>query len=93
MVSSQPGPSGGWFLEREPERITLRDVYRAVEEEQLFSMHHRSPSSSCLVGRNIQEVLQTYFGEAEEAMKEKLGGKTIADVVGAVRDCSKTRVG
>lgn len=84
IVSSQPGPNGGWFLERDPEQITLRDVYRAVEDEELFAMHHRPPSSCCTVGRHIQSALDGFFREAEQAMEDRLGQKTVADVLGAV---------
>ena len=81
LVSSHPGPTGGWLLLREPGTITLGDVYRAVEDEALFSMHHRPPNSRCEVGRNIQYTLEGYFGEAERAMLDKLAERTIADVV------------
>jgi Rrf2 family protein len=88
LVTSQPGPNGGWFLEREPESVTLREVYRAVQDEQLFSMHHSKPNSQCMVGGYIQEALQGYFHEAEAAMEAKLDQKTIADVLTKVRDCA-----
>jgi Rrf2 family protein len=84
LVSSQPGPNGGWFLEREPERITLRDVYRAVQDQTLFSMHHRPPSASCLIGRNIQDALEGFYDEAEAALEKNLAQKSIADVVETV---------
>ena len=92
MVSSQPGPNGGWFLEREPEQITLRAVYRAVQDEALFSMHLRPHSSTCMVGRNIQQALNGFFREAEEAMEAKLAQKTIADVVQSVVACHRGEV-
>jgi Rrf2 family protein len=85
LVSSHPGPTGGWLLVLEPEEITLCDVFRAVQDESLFSMHHRPPSSACMIGRNIQDTLEGYFGEAQRAMQEKLGERTIADVVDDVR--------
>jgi Rrf2 family protein len=85
IVSSQPGPSGGWFLEREPDQITLSDVYRAIETEQLFAMHHRKPNPSCLIGGYIQDALHGIYSEAEAAMQQKLGEKTLADVIQAVQ--------
>ncbi len=81
LVSSRSGPAGGWVLAGNPESITLRDVYHAVEDEALFSMHNRVPSRHCEIGRNIQGTLEGYFCEAERAMQEKLGERTIADVV------------
>lgn len=89
LVTSQPGPNGGWLLERDPEQITLRDVYRAVEEEPLFSMHHRPPSRTCVIGGNIQQALQVFFQEAAEAMEHKLAQKTVADVMSAVVACAE----
>lgn len=93
LVSSHPGPTGGWLLVQEPQTITLRDVYRAVEDESLFSMHHRPPNSRCEVGRNIQNTLEHYFGEAEQAMEDKLAERTIADVVNDVKARVRAQVG
>jgi Rrf2 family protein len=88
LVTSQPGPTGGWFLARTPEQITLCDVYRAVEDEALFALHHRPPSRGCLVGAHIQRALGAFFQEAETAMEEKLAQRTITDVVRAVQACA-----
>ena len=85
LVSSQPGPRGGWLLERDPGEITLDAVYRAVEDEQLFSFHHRTPNRLCEVGGNIQQTLDAVFREAEEAMADKLARRTVADMVEAIR--------
>jgi Rrf2 family protein len=89
FVTSQPGPNGGWFLEHDPEQITLRDVYRAMAEEPLFSMHHKPPSKACVIGGNIQQALQVFFREAEEAMERKLGEKTVADVMNSIAVCAE----
>lgn len=84
IVSSQPGPSGGWLLDREPALITLYQVYRAVEDDCLFAMHHRSPNPTCLVGGQIQGTLADVFAQAQSAMEAKLDEWTVADVVGSV---------
>lgn len=84
MVSSQPGPNGGWTLSREPDTISLREVYCAVEDEGLFSLHHSPPNAKCLIGRNIQGALHGFFHDAESAMLERLGQKSVADVLDAV---------
>lgn len=84
LVGSQEGSGGGWRLARAPERITLLDVYRAVEKETLFSLHNRRPNPACLVGRNVQGALEDVFGDAEAAMERRLEQTTIDDVLGAV---------
>ena len=81
MVTVQPGVGGGATLAREPDDITLLDVYRAVEEgEELFSLHPSEPSRSCNVGGNIRDVLRPIFCTAHRAVESVLGGVTIADV-------------
>src|SRR5437667_14393 len=51
LVVSQGGPGGGWRLARAPEAMSLRDVYRAVEDPPLFRQH--DPSSLCPIGSTI----------------------------------------
>src|SRR5437762_11026773 len=58
LVVSQTGSTGGSRLAREPEQITLLDVYRAVECAGGFSLHPKSPSHRCPVGASISAVLE-----------------------------------
>ena len=87
LVRSQGGAGGGWRLAREAETITLRDVYRAVEEEDepVFPLHHRPPNPSCPVGRHIQRALAVHFAAATRAMEDELARRTVADVLREVR--------
>jgi Rrf2 family protein len=84
LVTSQPGPGGGWKLTRPPEAISLREIYRAVEHEPLFGLPKRQ-SEDCPVSRCLPGVLATCFQEAEAALEERLAQVTIADVIGSVR--------
>lgn len=84
LVMSQPGVGGGWRLRRAPDKITLLEVYQAVDEGHLLSLHHRSPNPDCLVGRNIQHTLEGVFGEAEQALEEVLATQTIARILQTV---------
>ena len=81
MVTVQPGVGGGATLAREPDDITLLDVYRAVEDgDELFSLHPSEPSRSCNVGGNIRDVLRPIFCTAHRAMEAVLAQVSIADV-------------
>ena len=80
MVESQPGAAGGWRLRRAPEAITLRAIFRAVDDGHLLAMHH-DPNPNCPVGGVIQSTLEQYFGEAETAFERTLEGRTLAQVV------------
>lgn len=93
LVSVQPGVGGGAQLAKEPDQITLLDVYRAVEEkDELFAVH-ADPCRNCDIGNNIRQVLKGVFCRAHQAMQGVLGDMTIGDVGGEVRkaagDCAE----
>ena len=89
IVTSQPGAGGGWRLVGCPDEVTLRDVFRAVEPEQVFALHPKSPSASCLVGQSICRALEGIFHEAEVAMEERLARTTVAEVLHSVMPASE----
>ena len=64
LVVSQTGAIGGSRLAREPEKITLLDIYRAVESPGVFSLHRHPPSRRCPVGVNIGTVLNERAGRS-----------------------------
>ena len=82
LIRTSPGVAGA-TLARPIERITLLDVYKAVQGDDgdpLFSMHDK-PNPACLVGRNIQGALDKSFREAEAAMERQLAGVTLDSVI------------
>lgn len=81
LVRSQGGPGGGWHLIVPAGRVTLRDVYCAVESDPLFPLHASTPNPRCPVGRNIQAALSGHYGEAQRAVEEDLERTTIADLL------------
>lgn len=86
LVTSQPGPGGGWRLAPGREGVTLLDVYRAVDGGRIFSLPHRPPSEACPVGRQMGQALENVFREAEAAMEGRLAEVTMAEVVATVLD-------
>lgn len=81
LTTSQMGIGGGALLARPAERITLRDVYRAVDEGELFGLHREPPNPACPVGRNIQSMLEARFDAATRALERELERTTIADAL------------
>ena len=81
LVLPHKGSHGGWELKRNPQDISLRDVYTAVSGGGLFSLHHQLPNQDCLIGKTIQSTLKIFFQDAEDAMTTRLQESTIADVL------------
>lgn len=81
ITTSRLGAGGGALLARPASDITLLDVFRAVEEETLFTMHHGQPNPQCPVGRNIQSVLEATTDAAQRALEAELAHRTVADIL------------
>lgn len=84
LTTSRLGAGGGTMLAKPAERITLGDVYRAVDAGRIFALHREEPNAACPVGRNIQAVLCNEIDEARRAMERRLDETTIAEMAAGV---------
>ena len=84
LTTSQLGAGGGALLAKPAEQVRLLDVYRAVEDTQLFTLHRTPPPPTCAVGGNIMDALQPALARAREAFEAELAGVTIADLAADV---------
>ncbi len=80
LTKSQLGAGGGALLAKPAGRIRLLDVYQAVEDTELFSLHRTPPRADCLVGGNIQEAMRPALERARKALEAELAKVTIADI-------------
>ncbi len=88
LVSTQQGVAGA-DLACPLNKISLLDVYRAVETaDELFSVHPR-PNPNCPIGAQIQGTLEFIFGEAQDAMEARLAKTTMAQVVRELKAAAK----
>jgi Rrf2 family protein len=82
MVSSRPGPHGGWRLLHSPEETTLADVWRAMNgDDPVLGLHEASPD--CDVGQRIQRNLETIDRRAVAAIEAELDTTTLAELAEA----------
>jgi Rrf2 family protein len=89
LTRSQLGAGGGALLAKPAKKISLRDVYEAVEDTELFSMHRNPPCKSCAVGGNILEAMVPVLTRARKAMEDELLKTSIADIAAEVARLGK----
>ena len=80
LVSATKGATGGFSLASTPENISLRDVYRAVEEKPHRGLDHFTPNHKCPVGAKIGAILHDVFLKAHAGMEAELARVTLADI-------------
>lgn len=72
-------------LGREPEAITLLDVYRAVEGDKPLLHLDTHTNPECHVGVYIQHALQDYYNQVQRDAEASMSAITLADVVATFR--------
>jgi Rrf2 family protein len=85
LVETSKGTGSGSRLSRAPGRITLAEIYRAVEAAEPFRRPSRKPNAACPVGNCIRETLERIFTSAERAMEQDLAKNTLASVMEQVK--------
>lgn len=78
--------TGGSYLTKHIEEITLLEVYKAVDvvdDGGLFQIHP-NPNPNCPIGANIQSVIEVTLFSAQDAMENVLRKVTMLDIVGDI---------
>ena len=90
LVQTQKGPHGGARLAHSADRITLGDVYRAVETAEPLNRPRARPNPKCPVGAQMEAVLNGIFASAQSALERELNQTTLAAFVAATREEPKS---
>lgn len=73
--------SGGAYLVQPVEKITLLDIYKAVNTgcDSIFSFHN-NPNPKCHIGKNIHNALDGCMNDAQKAMEDSLDNVNLKDI-------------
>lgn len=75
IVGSVAGSHGGFYLMRAADKISLWDIYQAVNDRELF--HKPKVNEECPVSSNLAQLVKLPFQAAENAMQPSLENITI----------------
>ena len=89
LTTSRLGAGGGALLAKPAGKIRLLDVYRAVEDPELFSTHRSPPCETCAVGGNILAAMQPSLDRARRALEAELAKVSVADIAEEVARLGK----
>jgi DNA-binding IscR family transcriptional regulator len=87
LVETRKGAGFGSRLSRSPARINLAEIFRAVTEENPFTLPPNKPNDACPVGNCIESALNTVFANARRGLEHELEKITLGDILNAVRSC------
>jgi DNA-binding IscR family transcriptional regulator len=82
LIEVTPG-TGGLRLARKPNKISLRDIFFAVEpvkDGKLFKIH-ADTELKCRVGAHVPTLLEPYFAGAQSVMEQYLLKSTLQNLL------------
>lgn len=82
-IISSPRGVGGAELVEDPSRITLLQIYSALEPEGLVSLIgvHSCQERECPVAKSIRDVLTPPYEAVEEAVRQAMEGITLQSMI------------
>ena len=92
-VRSEKGHGGGWKLDCDLSKVTLRDIYAALGSPSLLAIGNRAESPACLVEQAVNAALDRTFHDAEGLLLSRFGEVTLAMLSADLHQRLKARGG
>ncbi|KQW70995.1 Rrf2 family transcriptional regulator [Phenylobacterium sp. Root77] len=80
LVASEPGHGGGWALARPLDAITLKDIYAALDEPELFAIGQSQDHPECLVEQAVNGALAETLSQARDLIAARFAAVTLGDL-------------
>ncbi len=81
LVKAREGRTGGYRLARPAARITLAEVYRAMEPEGPLAPSPAEPNGRCPIGAGMRAAFSETASVGEHGLLGALAGRTVADLM------------
>lgn len=81
---------GGATLANDPQKITLLDIFEAVEKEENLFHFHEHPNPQCPVGKNMHAILDQRLISIQNAMRKEMRAITLQDLINDMKRCIQT---
>lgn len=81
---------GGATLANDPQRITLLDIFEAVEKKEDLFHFHEHPNPQCPVGKNMHAILDQRLISIQNAMRKEMRAMTLQDLINDMKRCIQT---
>jgi len=79
LLTSERGHAGGWRLAKEPQSVTLADVYLALDE-RLIGSNEGEQAPTCSVEHALQLRITSVMDEIEQSLIARLSETTLSEV-------------
>lgn len=77
-VRSERGHGGGWQLSCDLEKVSLLDIYLAIDKPTMFSIGASERGSDCQIEKIVNESISEALDEAENLILKRFGEVRLA---------------
>jgi Rrf2 family protein len=81
LIRSRKGREGGVWLAHSPEKISLADVYRAVELPEMISKFQKPVLKACVVSCSMKKIVSQVSENLENDIRKSLTKTKLSDLV------------
>jgi Rrf2 family protein len=86
LIETCTGKGGACWLAKKPERISLLDIYTAVDAPKAFAIHGYETYKPCPVSCNVKQALERSLSKTQKAMETALAKITLADIIADIKE-------
>ena len=81
LVATAAGRHGGSRLTKSPTRISLLEIYDAVEPRPVIAINKRRSSKHCRVSCNMKRIMLSVAESADSAVRQRLRRIRLSELV------------
>lgn len=81
LVESRKGRDGGVWLAQDPKRVTLADIYRAVETPEMIAEFDRPKLKACPVSCSMKKIVGQVSFRLEKDIEKSLARTKLSDLI------------
>jgi len=85
LVETTTGKSGACVLARDPQNVSLLEIYRAVGAPKAFAIHSYSEQKICTVSCHIKTALEKALAKTQSAMEAGLAEISLKQIIADVK--------
>jgi Rrf2 family protein len=85
LVETATGKAGACWLAKDAKKISLLDIYKAVDAPRAIAIHSYKEQKGCPVSCQIKTALEHALGKTQRALEASLRDITLAHIVSDVK--------
>src|SRR5882724_319941 len=85
LVKTATGKAGACWLAKDAKKISLLDIYKAVDAPEAIAIHSYKEQKGCPVSCQIKTALEHALGKTQKAMEASLRQISLAEIVTEVK--------